>query len=427
MKVFKFGGGCIQSPEAIRTIKEIIQAEQDHILVVVSAMGQTTRRLEEVVLRKTTAQPYEATIRRLYQFHQAIVDRLLNKLKAAAQQALIRWEQTLLASLAASDIERSFSLEALYSNVVAEGELLASRLIYYYLRETDVSCAWLDARRCIKTHGGYCNAQISWQATRHLVKACITPQLQQQQIVLTQGFIGSDQAGTTTTLGKEGSDFTGAILATVLGAQSLTVWKDVPGIMHADPRLCKQAIKFDRISYKTVADMAFYGAKVIHPSTIQPIAAYNIPLYVRPFHQPREPGTVVTDDINPVAYPIFILKTEQRLIELSINDLTFLDEAHVVEVFQQLTHQSMRANMVEKSARTLSICLDSDGHRLDALMKTLTQRFNVIHHPQVSLLTVIHEANALPEDALPQQDAILLIQRSKNRCQVVFQEATILG
>jgi aspartate kinase len=347
-----------------------------------------------------------------------MIDRLLFNLRQKAHQALALWKEQLLTTLAipVSDI----SLDALYSRVVAGGELLASTLIYYYLREKNVACVWLDARKCLKTNSGFRNAQVDWVATQHLVRKCINPLLEQKQVVLTQGFIGSNDTEVTTTLGKEGSDFTGAILAAVLRAQSLTIWKDVPGIMNADPKLFKEVIKFDRISYKAMAEMAFYGAKVVHPNTIQPLASRNIPLYVKPFHHPHETGTEISSGLTLVEHPIYILQKDQGLVQLSLDDLTFFDEACLEEVFHQLAQQHMRANMMERSACTLSICLNADPYKVKILLVVLAQKFKVRYHAPVSLLTVMHQDSGLLQTLL-QQKIILLVQQRLGIYQAVFQ------
>jgi aspartate kinase len=418
MKVFKFGGACVQNPEAVRKLELFIKAERSHpLVVVVSAMGKTTQGLEEVLLQKVDTQPYDAAVQRLYRFHQDSINQLLLNSRQEAYQALALWEEQLMTTLAvsASDI----SSDELYSRIVAGGELLASKLIYYYLRERNVACTWLDARRCIKTNGGFCNAQIDWIATQHLVKKQIAPLLEQGQVVLTQGFIGSNHTEETTTLGKEGSDFTGAILASVLRAQSLTIWKDVPGIMHADPRLFKEAIKFDRISYKTMAEMAFYGAKVVHPSTLQPLAAHNIPLYVRPFHHPHESGTEICNGAAPIEHPIYILRKNQGLLQLSIDDLNFFDEACLEGIFHQLTQQNIQANMFVKSACTLHICLNADSYMVTTLLAALAQRFRVHYQTQVNLLTIMHHDDGTTKTWLQQKNT-LLAQQKKGVYQAVF-------
>jgi aspartate kinase len=418
MKVFKFGGACVQNPEAVRKLELFIKAEQSHpLVIVVSAMGKTTQGLEDVLLRKVDTQPYDAAVQRLYRFHQDSIDQLLLNSRQEAYQALALWEEQLMTTLAVSAADTAS--DELYSRVVAGGELLASKLIYYYLRERGVACTWLDARRYIKTNSGFCNAQIDWIATQYLVKKHIAPLLEQGQVVLTQGFIGSNNTEKTTTLGKEGSDFTGAILASVLRAQSLTIWKDVPGIMHADPRLFKKAIKFDRISYKTMAEMAFYGAKVVHPSTIQPLVAHNIPLYVRPFHYPHESGTEISNGVAPIEHPIYILRKNQGLLQLSVDDLIFFDEACLEGIFHQLTQQNIHANMFVKSARTLHICLNADPYKVNTLLTALAQKFRVYYQTHMNLLTIMHHDDSAPKTWL-QQKTILLAQQRTGVYQAVF-------
>ena len=419
MKVFKFGGASIQNPESVRKLAQIIQAEDPHpLVVVVSAMGKTTRGLEAIFQQKVAGQSYAVALQRLYQFHQAMIDHLLVTLRQAAYQALTLWQKQLVATLALPVTDAT--LDMLYSRVVAGGELLASKLIYYYLQEQHMACTWLDARSYMKTNSGFCNAQVDWTATQHLVKKDFMLLLRQKQVVLTQGFIGSNEAGETTTLGKEASDFTGAILAAALGAQSLTIWKDVPGVMSADPKLFKEATKFDQLSYQAMAEMAFYGAKVVHPKTIQPLAAHNITLYVKPFHRPHEMGTVIAHGSAPVEHPVYILQEDQGLIQLSLDDFTFLDEELLKEVFHQLLQQNLGANMLERSTCKLSICLNDDPCKMKILLAALRQRFKVSYYTQVSLLTVMHQDNSLAQAWL-QQKTILLVQQRPGIYQAVFQ------
>jgi aspartate kinase len=419
MKVFKFGGACIQHPEAVRKLKQLIKLEQPHpLVIVVSAMGKTTKDLEMVFQQRLDAQPYDATIQRIYLFHQEMIGHLLRKLRQEAHRALARWKEKLVTTLSVPATDAS--LDELYSRIVAGGELLASKLIYFYLQEQNVACAWLDARRCIKTNSRFCSAQVDWVATQHWVRKNVNPLLEQNQMVLTQGFIGSNEAGETTTLGKEGSDFTGAILAAVLGAQSLTIWKDVPGIMSADPKLFKQATKFDHISYEAMAEMAFYGAKVLHPQTIQPLAAHNIPLYVKPFHSPHEAGTEIAHGFARPEHPVYILQKNQGLVHLSRKQPIFFDEEYLTEAFYQLTQHNTHANMLAKSAHTLSICLNADTCRMRTLLTALNQKFKVRYHARVSLLTVIHQEPNPPQPLL-QQKTILLAQQREGIYQVVFQ------
>ena len=419
MKVFKFGGACIQNPTSIQQLAQIVKAAHSHpLVVVVSAMGKTTKGLEDVFRQKVAGQSYTAGLQRLYQFHLDIIDDCLVTLRQEAYQALVLWRRRLAATLALPVADAT--LDMLYSRIVAEGELLASRLVHYYLQEQLVACAWLDARSYVKTSDKRCDAQVVWAVTRRLIEKDFLPLLGRGQVVLTQGFIGSNEAGDTTTLGKEGSDFTGAIVAAALGAQSLTIWKDVPGVMSGDPKLFKKATKFEQLSYQAMAEMAFYGAKVVHPKTIQPLAAHDIPLYVRPFHCPHERGTVVTNGLAPVEQPVYILQEEQGLLLLSLEDLTFFDEERLQEVFYALLQQRLRANLLERSAYTLTVCLHDDPCKLQLLLAALSQRFKVSYHAPVNLLTVMHQDDDNPAQALLPPHTILLAQQKPGFYQAVL-------
>ncbi|MHA7877301.1 MAG: aspartate kinase [Bacteroidota bacterium] len=419
MKVFKLGGGCMQHPEAVKGLDQLLKLEPSRpLVIVVSAMGKTTSLLEKVFQQKLNKQPYDTTIQQLYRFHQEMIERLLGQLRQEAYQMLALWQEKLTATLAVAATNTSL-LDKLYSTIVAEGELIASALIRYYLQERNVKCTWLDARRCIKTNKGFCNAHVDWVATQHWTEASIIPLLSSKQVIITQGFIGSNETGETTTLGKEGSDFTGAVLASVLNAHSLTIWKDVPGIMNADPRLFKKATKLDRISYKAVAEMAFYGAKVLHPKTVQPLAAKHIPLYVKPLYQPQEAGTAITNGQNGLVHPVYILRKDQGLVHLSREGLAFFDETCLKEVLCKLMQHNISINMVVKSAYKLSICLNTDSYRLNSLLTTLRQQFKVHYYAQVQLLTVIHQ-DIKPLQTLLNQRTILLAQAQEHVYQVVL-------
>ena len=421
MKVFKFGGGCIDHPEAVKKLGQVIKSEQPHPpVIVISAIGKTTSGLENIFQQKLNKQRYESTIQQIYHFHQEMIDSLLGQLRKEAHRTLTLWQEALVTTLAPPTTNAS--LDKLYSNIVAGGELLASKLIAYYLKEQNITCTWLDARKCIKTHSGCYNAQVDWVATQHSVKKYMHPLLRQKQVVLTQGFIGSNDTGETTTLGKEGSDFTGAILAAVLGAQSLTIWKDVAGIMSADPKLFKKATKLDHISYKSMAEMAFYGAKIVHPNTIQPLATHNIPLYVKSLYHPHEAGTKISNGPVQIEHPIYILQKDQRLIQLSLDNLVFFEEVYLKKVLHQLAQRNIRANMLARSAYTLSICLNADPYRAKMLLAALTRKFKVLHHSQVSLLTVMYQNGDLPKTPL-QQKTILLAQQRPGIYQAVFHHA----
>lgn len=418
MKVFKFGGASIKNPEAVKQLTTIVAEHQAQpLVIVVSAMGKTTQALETIFQQKVTNQPYHKTIEQVYLFHQHIVDNLLSTTCQQAHQVLVQWKDQLIQTLQVT--YPPDALDRLYSSLVVGGEIMASKIIGHYLQEQAIPCTWLDAREYIKTNSGFRNAQVDWDSTQSLVKRDFIPLLAQKNWILTQGFIGSDEAGETTTLGKESSDFTGAILAATLGAQSLTIWKDVPGIMNADPKLFQDAVKFGWLSYQEMAKMAFYGAQVVHPHTLQPLAMEDIPLYVKPFNDRHEHGTVVLNRHTQVVHPTYILRADQCLVRLTLCDFTFLDEQQLSMVFEQLAKLAMQINVLERTAYSLSLCLNNDFIKLRALSDVLQSRFKVHCNTPVSLLTVMYPADELPMSLL-QGKTILLEQQCQELYQVVF-------
>lgn len=409
MKVYKFGGGILRDSESIRKLTQLIQLESGPLVVVVSALGKTTQALEEILQCQAAGRAYTSQLQALHHFYQAIVDQLLDDSREAAYEVLTAWQEALSAALALPITDASF--DKAYSRVVAEGELLTSRMIAYYLQEQQVACNWLDARDYVKTNSGFCRAQVDWEATQGLVKKGFLPLLKQGQVILTQGFVGSNEKGETTTLGKEGSDFTGAILAAALGAASLTIWKDVPGVMSADPKLFKEATKFDRLSYETVGKMAFHGAKVIHPKTIQPLANHNIPLYVKPFHSPNAVGTTVKNEAVVLAHPVYILQEDQVLLQLGLKQLASFNEEYMQEVSYQLRQKGIWSSLMEREAFKLTLCLSNDPYQIEKLCSSLSQNFIINFRQQVNLLTVLHPDDCFTQPSFSQKQVLLAQQR----------------
>lgn len=418
MKVYKFGGGILRDSESIRKLTQLIQADSGPLVVVVSALDKTTQALENIFRHRIEGKPYALLLHALAQLHQTIIDQLLSTSREAATRTLNAWEEQGLSVLALPTSDES--LDQLYSQVLAWGEWLSSIIIHHYLQEQRVACAWLDARDYVKTNSGFCDAQVDWATTRHLVQKNFLPLLEQKQVLLTQGFIGGNEQGETTTLGKEGSDFTGAILATALEADSLTIWKDVPGVMSADPKLFEEATKFDQLSYEFMGKMASYGAKVVHPKTIQPLAKQNIPLYVRPFHQPDENGTTITNNVVTLTHPVYVVQENQVLVQISLDNLAFFDEECVQEVTHQLGQQSLQTNLIDKESSRLTICLNNDPYRIEKLCAALSQRFRINSQRQVGLLTVLQQDDRFTQ-LWTEQKNVLLAQQRPGIYQAVFQ------
>jgi len=418
MQVFKFGGGIIQSPAAFQKLAHIIQtALSGPLVVVVSAIGKTTQALEEALEQKVSGQPYTGTIQKVCAFHRDLIDALFQEGLQEAHQGLAEWKQG-LAEMLEQPLDDVLP-DAFYSQVVAEGELLAAQLIHSYLQEQGVPCVQLDARKYVKTRAGFGHAQVDEAATQASVQQGFTPLLSAGQVVLTQGFIGSNAAGETTTLGKEGSDFSGALLAAALKAQSLTVWKDVPGVMTADPKWFKTATKLPRVSYYTMQEMALYGAKVLHPNTMQPLAKHQIPLHVRSFRHPTQSGTAVVGEPVAISQPLYILREDQAVLQFMLYDGTCWDVERLQGVLQEFAQQNLYPHMWIMEARTLSVCLDNHLRAISTVLATFASSFHVDHHTEVGLLTVMYPAISTLPNLLPPQTA-LLSQRSPLMHRIAF-------
>ncbi len=311
------------------------------------------------------------------------------------------------------------SFDRLYSPFLAHGELIASRLIYYGLQAQGIACQWVDARAYVKTKHKLRQATIDWEKTEYLVKKDFTTWLAQKKIILTQGFIGCNKHNETTTLGKGGSDFTGAVLAATLKATSLTIWKDVPGIMNADPKTFKNTVKIHEISYQEMFEMAFYGAKVVHPKTIQPLAANNIPLYVKPFEHPDEKGTKVMAQAPKITHIVYVLRQQECLLTFYHKDFTFFNEKNLNAIFHWLDQLNMATHMMEQGPSTFSICVHDAPYKINKLRPMLSGTLGIDYHQNLSLLTIKNYNEGLLKKLL-KNNTVLLEKKIQNTCQIVF-------
>lgn len=419
MEIFKFGGASLQNPISINQFGKIINSyEGDALVIVVSAMGKVTRELETILEKQIHQQHYEAAIEGVYTYHLHILQSLGGHADSPLQQELNDWKKQIY-----QDLQTPYQpedLEKLYSQIVAWGEILSSRITYHYLLHLGITCTWVDAREYIKTNFSFINAQVDQVLTRNLVSKNLKPLLQQTPILLTQGFIGSDAMGRTTTLGKEGSDYTGAILAAALEAQSLTIWKDVPGIMNADPKVFQEARQFKELSYETMAAMSFYGAQVVHPKTIYPLALQNIPLRIRPFNDKDAPGTIVNNQAKESSQlPIYVLRSDQVWMKLQVGDLLFFEEKQLAIVFEAFDRLSLRINFLERTPYYIAICLTYDYIKLEQLLNILQPIFKLDYHPTISLLTIMGQDKA-PSFKILEGATILAQQSYQSVYQIAF-------
>ena len=417
MKVYKFGGASVKDAKGVKQVVNILKlTDKEPLVVVVSAMGKTTNALEQVVHSYLSKDPdCEAYISEIFGMHLSIARELFNKPSHGVFEAITQLRQGLSDFIRQNKAtEHAF----VYDQIVSYGELLSTTIVAHYCVDSGLNLRWQDVRQCIKTDATYREGVVDWPATQKAIKQTIN----HKGITLTQGFLGSEtKHNFSTTLGREGSDYTAAIFAYCLNALSVTIWKDVPGVLSADPRFFKDTVLLEHISYSEAIELAFYGASVIHPKTLQPLQRKEIPLFVRPFNDPAASGTRVGPgpDLKPQVGCI-IKKEQQVLIQLSALDFNFMMEDHIGDVFKWLHSFQMKVELIQNSAISFSVCVDNKYNRLPDLVTELQQRFQVLIHPKVTLLTLRHASSKLIQSSTQGRD-VLLRQESGNTLQLVLQ------
>jgi aspartate kinase len=415
MNVFKFGGASIQSAAAIRNVLEIIRTfGKGRLLVVVSAMGTTTNRLEEVLHLVRTKGEWRPLLDEIKQYHLGVAQELVGgnaKIKDRLAEAFEGLEIDIL------DIQ---SHDTHYDRVVQWGELLSSLLMHEVMVANGLPVHWADAREFVRTNDAHREATVLWDITQTGIRERLLPILE-EKMVITQGFIGSDLEGNPTTLGRDGSDFTGAIFASCLQADGLTIWKDVPGILNADPKLIPHAQRFEELPYKEAAEMTFYGASVIHPKTIKPLANAQIPLFVKSFYHPEAPGTVIHPCQVDGLPPTIIHKPKQCLVTFKVIDFSFINERNVSIIFDALDKLNLRINLMQNSAISFSVCFDYNLEKLERLQQHLRPFFRIAYNTDLHLLTVLHYKGEAIE-RFRKNTLIILEQVSRSSYQVLTHE-----
>lgn len=381
MKVYKFGGASIKSAEAIRNMAGIIKNSPDNkLLVVVSAMGKTTNALEELLQVHSSGRDYQHKLSEIKKYHLDIMNILFNpenKIFEKIRRRFIELEYHLL---------QEYPANVHYDQVISFGEIISSLIVHAYLIQELKTTEWIDARKYILTDDTYKEGKILWDESNGKIHEKI-PAVLENSIILTQGFIGGHEH-LTTTLGREGSDFSAAIFAAALDAESVTIWKDVPGILNADPSRFDNATLYDAMSYQEAAEMTYYGATVIHPKTIKPLANKGIPLFVKSFDNPSAKGTIIQAK-NVVKLPsAIIVKEKQSLISLTVKDFSFINEENLKLIFHELSLLNVKINMMQNSALTFKICVDYNENKINELKERLNEYFNVQEKHGLSLITI---------------------------------------
>ena len=384
MKVYKFGGASVKDARGVRNLLDIVSGESE-LFIIVSAMGKTTNALESVFT--AMQQGDEATalerIDQSYAYHRGIIDELLGADRTIEDIDKL-FEQ--LRNIVRNTIYRASDAELWYDTIVAYGELISTTIISNYLNGHGVKNRWVDMRRAFLTEQRHKDANVNLEATEIRLKREIADS--DVSVFVGQGFIGGAPDGTTTTLGREGSDYSAAIVANVLGAESMSVWKDVDGILNADPKIFPDARKIERLNYMDTIEMAYSGAQIIHPKTIKPLQQKNIPLYVRPFGNKHAAGSVITGDVERAYEPIMIQKSNQVLLKLHSRDLSFVLEEKFAKVFNTLDSHRIKTNLVHNSAVDLYMSVDSSWHIDDAISELEAEGFDVEKSEDVEMVTI---------------------------------------
>ena len=403
MKVYKFGGASVRNAEGVRNLRHIVDGEEN-LFIIVSAMGKTTNALERVFshMQKAETEAANEEIKQIQAYHAAIIDELWGEPTEINEVTLLFGQlRTII-----NDIKyRKADAELWYDTIVAFGELISTTIISKYLNHTGMRNRWIDMRSTFITNQRHKDANVDIKASTLRLKASL--ENTGVDVFVGQGFIGAAPDGTTTTLGREGSDYSAAVVAHILDAESMSVWKDVDGVLNADPKIFKDAVKIDALNYLDTIELAYSGAQIIHPKTIKPLQNKNIPLYVRPFGDKSKPGTVINSDTPHATMPILIYKKEQVLLIIRSKDFSFVMEEKFAVIFSLLERFRIKTHLINNSAVDLGLCVDASWH-IEELIKALeAEDFEVELHDNVGLLTIRNYNDDLYNRYVRQQNHIV--------------------
>lgn len=411
MKVFKFGGASVKDAEGVKNVAKVLKSQGfENCLIVVSAIGKTTNALEKVVTAYFDKEDYHSEINKVKQEHLQIVQGLFN-----VNHPIFEYIEVFF-----NDIElflqknKAPNYNFVYDQIVTSGEIISSKILSAYLSDIQLGNEWLDARDFIKTDSSYREGVVNWAKTEENIS-----QLDKNKNYITQGFIGSDENNFTISLGREGSDYSAAIFAYCLNAEAMTIWKDVPGLMTGDPRKFENVQQICSISYEEAIEMAYYGASIIHPKTLQPLKQKHIPFFVKSFINPKKSGTKIGNSEDNQQLESYILKENQILMRISTRDFSFIAEEHMSHIFGLLAKFSIKVSLMQNSAISLALCLEDKFNNINNLEEELKRDYNTEIHKNVSLFT-IRNADLGNLEKIYEGKNILLEQISKTTIQMVI-------
>ncbi len=416
MKVFKFGGASIKTAQAVRNVADIISMYQgDKIMVVVSAMDKTTNALEKLCNSyidndENTLYLYD----NIKAFHFEIFNNLVSENYDSELKQKLEYEFSKLKQIISSNIDNNS--DYYYAKIVSFGELFSTLIVYSFLKTRGFNCKWELAGDFIKTNNNYKEAEVNWELSKSIINSKLKPLFENKDIIITQGFIAKDIKGDDTTLGREGSDYSAAIFGHILDAKSVSIWKDVPGLLNADPKFFNNTKKLDQISYRETIELAYYGASIIHPKTIQPLQNKSIPLYIKSFKAPEEKGSIIQSKTYADSLiPSYIFKKNQVLISISPKDFSFIAEENLSYIFNKMAEYGLKVNLMQNSAISFSICMDNKGEAMLNFIKELQHNFIVKYNEEMELWTIRHYNQEIIDNLIGNRKVYL---EQKNRTTV---------
>lgn len=421
MQIFKFGGASVKDADAVKNIAEIVREyTQNRVIVVVSAMGKTTNALELVVKAKKerNSDVFQEKLAEIKAYHFNIIDGLFDKDSEAGATVKFEVNYELATIIQKFDLPFSDNYDFEYDQIVSLGEVISTKIVAAYLKSVHLDVAWCDARNLVRTDSTFRNGEVNWSVTSELITNYVTKT--PNKFIITQGFIGHTPENLTTTLGREGSDYTAAIFAYCANASDVTIWKDVPGMLNADPKYFENTVKLNQISYKEAIELAYYGASVIHPKTIKPLQNKSIPLYVKSFISPEKEGTTIHENTeNDSKVPSYIFKKNQLLISIMPKDFSFIAESSLQKIFLCLTQENVTVNLMQNSAVSFSFLVDTEKVQLDKLIASLSIDFKVRYNENLELVTIRHYNDEITR-AITQGKQQLITQSDRQTIRLVL-------
>ncbi len=426
IKIFKFGGASVKDATAVRNLAKIVSDYSDYkLVVVISAMGKTTNAFENL-LQSITGNPSDSALilSEIKSYHDGIINELFKDPEHQVQKDIETLFNQVINIVSTNSAE---PYDKKYDQLVSYGELLSTTIVCGFLNSIGIKAGLLDARNVVKTDQTYRDAVVDWDTTQNLIQETAHKLFSQANIIITQGFIGSDQMDNTVTLGREGSDYTAAIFGYSLNSSDVTIWKDVPGLLNADPKFYPEAVKLDMISYPEAIELAYYGATVIHPKTIKPLENKQIPLFVKSFLQPHGNGSVIGKSNGTFPYiPSYIFKTRQVLISILPRDFSFIAEKNLQSIFGVFSQYNLSVNLMQNSAISFSVCVDYKPGKTQEVIAELQKTYKVRYNEDLWLITIRHYDQETIDRVLAGKK-VLLEQRSRSTVQFVVENGLFVA